>query len=95
MNNHRDAGRSMFVGSVRGLANVGAAIATFLASPEAYDLTVDWVRAYIANHYGPGWRDVVEIVWFGLVVLLCFFLARASLSTLLVMGGLALATRLF
>ena len=92
---HREAGKSVFVGSVKGLANFAAVGVAFIATPQAYGLTIDWIRAYTAANYGYGWTDIVEIAWFAIVAGFVFFVARASVATLLIMGGLAIATRVF
>ena len=94
-NNHREAGRSVFVGSVKGIANVGAVAVAFVATPKAYGLTIDWIRDYTTNNYGPGWTDITDPIWFLIVAGFVFFTARASVATLLIMGGLAIATRIF
>lgn len=91
---HREAGQSIFMSSMKGLANTGAAIAAFLLTPWAYSESVGPVQAFTARAYGYGFEDLVAFGWFVLLALLTFFIARASLATLLVMGGLAIATRL-
>ena len=92
-NNQSEAARSIFMSSVKGLANTGAVVATFFIAPLLYAQSVEWIRIVTARHYGPEWTDLSDIAWFVLVALLTFFVARASVSTLLVMGGLAVATR--
>lgn len=88
-----EAGRSIFMSSVHGLANTGAVAASFFLTPLFYSETVDWIRSFSIQHYGTGWDDLVGFAWFILVAFLTFFIARASLGTLLIAGGLALATR--
>jgi len=90
---HREASQSIFMSSVKGLANTGAVVATFFIAPLLYAQSVEWIRIFTARHYGPEWTDLSDVAWFVLVALLTFFVARASVSTLLVMGGLAVATR--
>lgn len=90
---HAQAGRSLFMSSITGLANVLAVVVTFLATPPLYGETVDWVQRYTARHYGIGYEDVIAFGWFGICILLVFFLSRASIGTALVFGGMALATR--
>lgn len=90
---HREASQSIFMSSMKGLANTGAVAATFFATPLLYSGSVDWIRSFAATHYGSDWTDITSFAWFVLVALLTFFIARASLSTLLVMGGLAVAAR--
>ena len=89
----RQAGRSIFMSSVTGLANTLAVIVTFIGAPSLYGGTVDWVQRYTASNYGHGWEDLTGVVWFAVCVCVVFFISRASISTALVMGGLAVATR--
>ncbi len=87
------AGRSIFMSSVIGLSNVVAVVVAFFATPVAYNRTVGWVQLFTSNHYGYGFEDITAFVWWLIVALLIFFFARASISTALVMGGLAIAAR--
>ena len=91
--NQNQAGRSIFMSSVTGLANVIAVVVAFFATPVVYQRTVGWVQSFTANHYGYGFEDITAFVWWLIVALLIFFGARASISTALVMGGLAIAAR--
>ena len=90
---HQQASRSIFMSSVTGLANTLAVIVTFIGAPPLYGKTIAWVQAFTAQHYGYGWEDVVSLAWFVVCICLVFFVSRASISTALVMGGLAIATR--
>ena len=91
--NPNQVGRSIFMSSVIGLSNVIAVVVAFFATPVAYDRSVGWVQRFTANHYGPGFEDITAFIWWLIVALLIFFSARASISTALVMGGLAIAAR--
>lgn len=92
---HKAASQSIFMSSVMGLANTLAVVATFLGAPPLYGRTVGWVQVFTSHHYGTGYEDITAFLW-GLVCgCLVFFVSRASISTALVMGGLALATRIF
>ena len=91
--NPNQAGRSIFMSSVIGLSNVIAVVVAFFATPVAYDRTVGWVQRFASSHYGYGFEDITAFVWWLIVALLIFFSARASISTALVMGGLAIAAR--
>ncbi len=88
-----DAGRSIFMSSIQGLANTGAVAATFFLTPLIHSESVGWIKTFAIRHYGAGWDDLVSFAWFALIALLTFFVARASLGTLLIAGGFALATR--
>lgn len=93
MDKHKEAGQSIFMSSMKGLANTGAVVVAFLATPMIYGASVDWVQRFTARQYGTGLDDLIALAWFAMVAFLTFYIARASLGTLLVMGGLALATR--
>ena len=92
-NNQRAAASSIFMGSIQGLANTGAVAATFFLAPLFYSWSDPWIREFTALHYGGEYADPMSYLWFAISACLVFFTARASLSTLLVMGGLAVATR--
>jgi hypothetical protein len=79
--------------SVIGLANTLAVVATFLGAPPLYGQTIGWVQEFTARNYGYGFADATAIAWGVTCGCLVFFIARASISTALVLGGLALATR--
>lgn len=81
--------------SVQGLANVLAVIITFIGAPPFYGNTIGWVQSFTASNYGYGFEDITALAWGIATGCLVFFIARASVSTALVMGGLALATRIF
>lgn len=88
-----NASRSMFEGSVRGFANVAAVLAAFIGTPPAFSATQPWMIDYVEHHYGYGFGDLFSFAWWVCLALAIFFSARMTLSTALVMGGLALAVR--
>lgn len=90
-----ETAKSIFTSSVTGLANVAAFAAAFLATPAIYGLSADWIGDFTAKNYGPEWSDITDPIWFVTVALTTFFVARASISTVLVMGGFAIAARFF
>ena len=92
---HNAAGQSIFMSSVTGLANTLAVVTTFIGAPPLYGRTVGWVQGFAANNYGSGFEDITAFTWGVVCACLVFFISRASISTALVMGGLALATRIF
>jgi len=92
--NQAKASEAIFMSSMKGLANVLAVVCTFFGTGPLYSATVDWVLEFSQNHYGAG-GDFVSILWGCVCAAFIFFVARASLSTALVMGALTLATRLF
>lgn len=71
---------------------VGAAL--FGTGP-IHSASVDWVTDYATRQYGSGLEDPTSVVWFVLVAATTFFVARASIATLILMGGLAVAARVF
>ncbi|MEM9668633.1 MAG: hypothetical protein AAF950_06875 [Pseudomonadota bacterium] len=95
LNKHQAAGRSIFMSSVQGLANLLAFICTFIGAPPLYSKTIGWVQSFIVQHYGYGLADITSLVWGITCGLFIFFLSRMSISTALVMGGLAVAARMF
>ncbi|MEM0929599.1 MAG: hypothetical protein AAFX52_11925 [Pseudomonadota bacterium] len=92
---HSQASQSTFMGSVKWLANMLAVIITFFLTPKAYSLTESFVIDYTSDHYGYGFEDITSFVWGIYLALTIFFFSRATVSTSLVMGGLALASRMF
>ena len=92
---HQDAGRSIFMSSIQGLANTLALIVTILGAPPLFSSTIGWVQAFVVRHYGFGLESMTVVVWGGACAALIFFVSRASLATTLVMAGIAVATRFF
>lgn len=90
---HQEAGRSIFMSSIQGLANTLAIVVTFFGAPPLYSKSVGWIQGFTIQHYGSGFEDLTSIVWACVCGALVFFISRASISTALVMGGIALATR--
>lgn len=84
---------SAFLGSVKGLANMLAVIAAFMGTPAAYGASVGWVVRYSEQNYMTGIGDFISLIWFVCVALTIFFIARMTLSTAVVMGGIAVAAR--
>jgi len=79
--------------SVNGMANVLALAAAVFGTPPAYDLTFRYIAAYARHYYGSGAVEFFGFCWMILLVLFLFFAARMSVSTLLVVGGIAVAVR--
>jgi len=90
---HSEAGRSIFMSSVQGLANTLAVVITFMGAPPFYSKSIGWVQSFTIQHYGYGFQDLTAFAWGCVCAALIFFISRASISTALVMGGLAIATR--
>lgn len=91
--NHAQAGQNLFMSSVTGLANVLAFIAAFLGGPTVYNYTGPYVLDLTYQTYGPDIVGLAGLVWYGLSYLLIFYVARATLGTAMIFGGLAIVTR--
>ena len=92
---HRSAGQSLFVSSIDALATIFSAIITFVLGPMAYDMSIQIVQDFTAQHYGYGWESLVAFVWFIACILTVYFFFRASVSPGMKAGSAALATRIF
>ncbi|ALG91166.1 MULTISPECIES: hypothetical protein [Actibacterium] len=91
--NHAQAGQNIFMSSVTGLANLLALIAAFFGGPILWKYTIVYVRTLTFQTYGDGLIGLASVTWYGLSFLLVFFVARASVGTALIFGGLAIITR--
>ncbi len=91
--NHAKAGQNLFMSSVTGLANVLAFVAAFLGGPTLYYYSAPFVLELTYQTYGSGIIELAKLVWYGLCYLLIFFVARATIGTALIFGGLAIVTR--
>lgn len=92
---HKAAARSAFESSVVLLANVLAFAVALLGTGPVYGWSVVWVRSVAVAQYGHDFAALIEVIWFGVVALIIFAFARASIATLITLGGLALAARMF
>ena len=90
---HKTAVRGIFMSSIEWLANIGAVVVTFFLTPIAYSHSMVWVGQFTRAYYGDELLGFVALAWGGIVVLFIYFVARMSLGTVLVMGGLAFALR--
>ncbi|RIJ31056.1 hypothetical protein [Henriciella algicola] len=89
------AAKSIFEDSIVLLANVLAFAAALLGTGPVYSWSIGWVYNFSVTQYGSGLAGLIEFVWIAVVALTLFAFARATLTTSLVMGGLALAARIF
>ena len=92
---HKEAGQSIFMSSMIGLANVLAIIATFLGTGPLYSATQGWVYEFATSHYGQTSADFTAMIWGVICAALIFFGARASISTALVFGAVTMMMRFF
>lgn len=93
-NKHKEAGSDVLMTSLRGLANMLAVVAAFILTPRAHAWSVDWVVEYVEQEYGDGFSDVAGFAWFVIVGMTIFFGSRATIGTALMMGALAIVTRM-
>ena len=91
--NHAQAGQHLFMSSVVGLANVLALVAAFLGGPTLFQYTAPTILDLTYQTYGGEIIGLAKLAWYGLCYLLIFFVARATIGTALIFGGLALVTR--
>jgi hypothetical protein len=91
---HKQAGSSIFMSSMQGLANMLAVVTTFLGTGPLYASTKDWIFQFSEVQYG---ADIAEfastICWFPICAATLFFCARASISTAIMFGAVALISR--
>lgn len=76
------------------LATLIAALIAFFLTPLLFVLSIDWVLAFTAQSYAPGYDDLVRVAWFSATVIATFCVAWALFSTLLKMAALRIAYRL-
>ncbi|MDG1286340.1 MAG: hypothetical protein P8P30_02110 [Rickettsiales bacterium] len=94
MDKHKQAGQSIFMSSIQGLANVLAIVATFMGTGPLYTATQGWVFEFAISHYGHASADFITLVWGVICGAFIFFIARASIGTALMFGAIAVMTRL-
>lgn len=92
MRDHSFRERSLFAGSIKGLAIVGGLIAAFFITPGLYDWTEPLILAFTLANYGAEWIDGVAFLWFCLVGAGVFFAVAAGLSMVTMAAGLAVAS---
>ena len=92
---YKHAGGSIFMSSMMGLANVLAVVVTFFGTGPLHSNTVGWIVQFSTRNYGFIDTDIISLLWGAICAALIFFIARASISTALVMGALAIAMRFF
>ena len=92
-NQHREANRSLFMNSMKGLSTWLAAALTLVAAPSLYALTENWAETLAIQLYGWNWADPLQTVWYLLCWPICFFAIRASLVTAVMMAALTAAVR--
>ena len=86
--------QSVYMSSIEWLANTAAVVVTFFALPIAHYHSLPWVTHFTAQYYGREFIEPVVMVWYVILAFLIYFAARASVSTLLIIGGITIAMRL-
>lgn len=92
-NQQKKKAQSVFMSSIELFANTAAFVVTFFALPLAHDKSVGWVMMFTRQFYSEDFAWVIFFVWYLLLGLMIFSASRASLSTLLIIGGVAIAAR--
>lgn len=91
--NYKEASRSIFMSSMFWFANVAALVVTFFSVQPAFNATRGLIEHFTASQYGYEWVEPVMWFWWAAVAAILFFITRASLATLIVMGAFAIAVR--
>lgn len=92
-NKQKQHAQSVFMSSVELLANTAAFVATFFALPLAYDKSIVWITKFAAHYYSSEVAGFVFFAWYVVLGVMIFAVSRASLSVLLIIGGVAIAVR--
>lgn len=94
-NTSNGTAQSLYEKSVRLLAEFSAIIVCFFATGPLYSITVGFIVSFTERQYGHGFVAVVQIFWFVVVGGTTYALARATVATLIMVGGTALLIRFF
>lgn len=93
MSSNNNDQQNFFMQSVRGLANILAFAVTYLTALPLFNLTHPFAYSVISRQLGGEYHAFSSLVWFIIVALTTFHVSRATLGTLLFMGGLGFALR--
>jgi len=91
----KNAAKGVYEKSVQSIASLSAVVAAFFATGPLYALSIGWVLEFTANQYGDGHEWLVQAFWFLVTALSTYALARATIATVITIGGFALASRIF
>jgi|GEM_PF-1901089 len=91
----KDEARGLFQKSVKLLSELAAIVVAFFATGPLYSVTVSYVIVFTQRQYGNGFEIVVEIFWFFIIGTSTYAIARATVATLIMIGGTAIMIRLF
>ncbi len=92
---NKTAAKGVYEKSVQSIANLSAVVAAFFATGPLYAVSIDWVLSFTANQYGDGFEWAVQAFWFLVTALSTYALARATIATVITIGGFALASKIF
>jgi len=84
-------GQGPMQGPVRGLTIVMAIMSVFLAAPDLFGLSHEFVQGLVARNYGYGFEDFVVIAWAVIVGFFVFYAAQLGFFA----GATFLATSFF
>lgn len=79
---------------LNGLSISLAIMVTFVALPEAYARSVDWVAAYTASRYGEEFVELCRVLWFVILGATVFFGSYLSTYLLVAIGGMSLIMKI-
>jgi hypothetical protein len=84
---------SVVVSSIRWIALILAVVITFFVTPLLYRISSPFVGKFTYQNYGPELVTIVEILWFPVVGILVFCVARGGTGLLLMIIQFFLAAR--
>ncbi len=92
---NKKAAQSLYEKSIRLIAEIAAIVVSFFATGPLYSMSVAWVVGFTQRQYGEGFEIIVEIFWFLIVGASTYAIARATVATLIIVGGTAIMVRIF
>jgi len=94
-NSTKNAAKGVYEKSVQSIANLSAVVAAFFATGPLYAVSINWVLDFASSQYGDGFEWAVQAFWFVVTALSTYALARATIATVITIGGFALASKIF
>lgn len=91
----KNAAKGVYEKSVQSIANLSAIVAAFFATGPLYAVSIGWVLNFTSTQYGDGFEWVIQAFWFVVTALSTYALARATIATVITIGGFALASKIF
>ena len=84
-------GQGPLQGPVRGMTIVMAVMSVFLAAPDLFGLSHEFVQGLVERNYGTGFEKFVAVAWAALVGFFVFYAAQLGFMV----GATFLATSIF